>query len=102
MRAPSPASERQDAAAGGRHLRELVIEEGHLVMASIEALKSGHNMWGYLRFKIGGRTIRRYVGRVTAPTPDECLQLGWKLVRQLKTAEASGWMWVNKPPKAKK
>ena len=83
-------------------MRELLVDEGRLVLASIEALKSGANMWGYLRFKVGGRTTRRYVGRVSAATPEERLQLGWQLVRQLKIAEASGWKWVNRPAKANK
>ncbi len=96
------AKEQQDAAAGGREMRELRLDDGSVVTASLEILQSGYNLWGYLRFKNGAATTRKYVGRVTADTREESLRLGWELVRRAKVAEAFGWQWTVKAPKAKR
>lgn len=93
---PKTPSERQDTAAGGRHARELRVEGGRTYTASIETVKIANHFWAYLRFKNGNQTTRKYIGRVTAPTKDECLRLGWKLVRELKVVEIHGWEWVSK------
>jgi len=82
-------------------MRELRLDGVRVVRASIETMKTGNNIWAYVRFKSGSQTTRKYVGRVTAETQAECLRLGWTLVRKLKIAESNGWSWVNKPAKAK-
>lgn len=96
------SKEQQDAAAGGRAMRKLLLEDGTVVTASLEILKGGSNLWGYLRFKSGAVTKRKYVGRVTAETREESLRLGWELIRRNRVAEEFGWQWTAKAQKAKR
>lgn len=96
------AQEQQDAAAGGREMRELRLKDGSIVTASLEVRKIGHNLWGYLRFKSGDTTTSKYVGRVTAETREESLRLGWGLVRSGRVAEEFGWKWTANKSAAKR
>lgn len=77
-------------------MRELRVEDEQVAVASIELLKISKNVWGYLRFKIGSTTTRKYIGKVTAESREESLQLGWSLVRKKKIVEKFGWRWVHR------
>ncbi len=90
------SKEAQDRAAGGEELRKVLLADGTQVTASVsvQIFKTGHNKWGYFRFKTGGKTVQRYIGKVNAEPPDESLTLGWKLVRERRVVERSGWSWL--------
>lgn len=96
------AQEQQDVAAGGREMRELRLDDGSVVTVSVELLKRGHQIWGYIRFKSGATTTRKYVGRVTAETREESLRLCWNLVRRIRVVDEFGWQWIVKGPKVKR
>ena len=87
--------EEQDEAAGGPGMRSLILEDGTVVSVSIAVFKAkiGYQSYAYLRFKSAGQNTKKYVGKVTAQTRAESLQLGWGLVRKKKVVEAFGWRW---------
>lgn len=92
----------QDLAAGGLALRELRLADGTVVVASVAARRyrrTPNQCYGYLQFKAHGKTVTKYIGRVTAGTKEESLRLGWELLRTRKLAEANGWAWAAKPQK---
>ncbi len=96
--------EEQDAAAGGPGARMLRVEDGTIVMASVSvrsylAYRKSHQLYGYLQFKTGGKTITRYIGKVTADDRSASLKLGWMLLRHRKIAEHNGWAWMTTPAK---
>lgn len=94
----------QDLAVGGLARRELRLDDGTVVVASVAARRyrrTPNQCYGYLQFKAHGKTITKYIGRVTASTREESLRLGWELLHARKLAEANGWAWVEKPPKKK-
>lgn len=80
-------------------MRELRLEDGDVVTASLEIVKIENNLWAYMRFKNGTTTTRKYVGRVTAESRAESLRLGWELVRRNRVVESFGWKWVAKAPR---
>lgn len=83
-------------------MRMLQVDDGQIVTASIEILKRAHQLWGYIRFKSGSATTRKYVGRVTSETREEALRNGWTLVRANKIVESFGWRWVEPKARAKR
>jgi hypothetical protein len=91
--------EEQDQAAGGKECRELRLGDGTVVTASIAIrtfIKTPNQSYGYLQFKVLGKTVTKYVGRVTADTRAASLRIGWAMVRQRKLAQANGWQWVRR------
>lgn len=88
----------QDRAAGGAHRRSLVLVDGLKATGSIGflAARSGSCSYAYLRFKSGGRNLKRYIGSVTAGSREEMLAMAWQLVREKKVVEISGWRWESK------
>lgn len=77
-------SAEQDAAAGGTERRRVRVSDDETAMGSIE-IKEPHQggaCWAYLRFSLGGKTVNRYVGRVTGVTRADQLQQAWRLVRR--------------------
>ena len=89
----------QDEAAGGPKRRELRLSDGTVVMASVAVrryARTPNQCYGYLQFKAAGKTVTKYIGRVTSKSRAESLRLGWELVRARKLAEACGWSWVSK------
>lgn len=89
----------QDEAAGGPKRRQLRLSDGTLVMASVAArryTRTPEQCYAYLQFKAGGKTVTKYIGKVTSDSRAKSLRLGWKLVRARKLAEACGWSWVAK------
>lgn len=92
----------QDEAAGGPECRELRLADGTVVRASVAARRyaiSPNQCYGYLQFKVNGKTVTKYIGRVTAESRPESLRLGWELLRSRRLAETCGWSWVVKPSK---
>lgn len=88
----------QDEAAGGPEQRELRLGDGTVVTASVAArhYPRSHQLYGYLQFKAHGKTVTKYIGRVTAESRAESLRLGWELLRSRKLVESFGWSWVVK------
>lgn len=92
----------QDDAAGGAKLRELRLADGSIVMASVAArryARKPNQCYGYLQFKSHGKTVTKYIGRVTAESRAESLRLGWELLCSRDLVESFGWSWVNKRDK---
>ena len=88
----------QDEAAGGPEQRELRLTDGTVVTASVAArhYRRSHQVYGYLQFKAHGKTVTKYIGRVTAESRAESLRLGWELLRSRKLVESFGWSWSGK------
>ena len=89
----------QDDAAGGPERRELRLADETIVMASVAArryARTPNQCYGYLQFKAHGKTVTKYIGRVTAESRAESLRLGWELLRSRKLAESFGWSWIVK------
>lgn len=88
-------NEAQDRAAGGEQMRKVKLPDGTLATASVsvQTFSISYQQWGYLRFKTGGKTMRCYVGKVSADTIEESLLIGWKLVREKRVLERAGWEW---------
>ena len=86
----------QDTAAGGLAQRQLRLNDGVIVVASISvrSFKRSHQLYGYLQFKRDKKTVTRYVGNVTAETKLEALVIGWRKLREMHLVEENGWMWV--------
>lgn len=89
---PRPRTEavdEQDRAAGGRDARLVSLENGASRYASIE-LKRGHKqIYAYLRYSVGGKTVNRYVCHVGHPSRFENLRQAWSyaLERNLLAGE---------------
>ena len=83
-RAPSPRSreeavEEQDRAAGGKEARLIRLEDGVRRYASIE-LKLGHKqIYAYLRYSVGGKTVNRYVCHCDQRTRFDNLKHAWSV-----------------------
>lgn len=89
----------QDEAAGGPERRELRLVDGTIVIASVAArryARTPNQCYGYLQFKAHGKTVTKYIGRVTAESRAESLRLGWEMLRSRKLAESFGWSWIVK------
>jgi DNA mismatch endonuclease (patch repair protein) len=84
LRSGTSASGEQDAAAGGFYRRQVRVSDTETATGSIEikAPPPGNRRWAYLRYSLGGKTINKYVGRVTATTRAEQLRQAWELVRR--------------------
>ena len=93
-------SEEQDIAAGGLERRQLRLDNGAIVTASVAVrkfAKSGDESWAYLQFKTEGKTHTKYIGKVSAETRSESLNNGWETVRRRSLVELYGWAWVVRP-----
>lgn len=88
--------EDQDLAAGGIDFRKIRLEDGTIVTASVSTSNIGCQQWAYLRFKIGQRRFRGYIGKVTSESREAALKLGWKLAREKNLIERYGWAWVTR------
>lgn len=101
---PSISTQEQDAAAGGSTLRYLSIEEGAVVRVAV-AVRSFkrclHQQYAYLQFKHQGKTVTKYIGKVTSETSAESLIKGWKMLRERNLVEKFGWSWVTVKTKDK-
>lgn len=95
------ASDVQDLAAGGVERRKIRVADGTIATASVsvQVFPKGKQHWAYLRFKVDGKTWRKYIGNVTAESHEQSLKLGWELARDRAFLEDSGWAWVVSPRK---
>ena len=89
-------TEEQDLAAGGAEFRKIQLDDGVVATASIDVrvLPRSYQDWAWIRFKTGGKTLKRYIGRVTSETRELSLALAWRMVREKQVIEKSGWSWV--------
>ena len=89
-------NEEQDRAAGGDHMRKVKLPDGVVATASVsvQTFPKSYQEWGYLRFKTGGKTMRCYIGKVSADTLDESLTIGWRMAREKRVLERAGWSWL--------
>jgi hypothetical protein len=87
----------QDRAAGGLERRKLRTKSGDIVVASLAinspSGKVSHSVT--LRFKMGGLTVSRPVGKVEGESRFEILKKGWAKVREDKLAEQNQWSWIS-------
>ena len=92
----SRSTEEQDKAAGGAMRRQLRVEDGAIVVASVSVrtFKKSKQLYGYLQFKLDNKTVTRYIGNVSADSKFESISKGWRAVRKMRLAEANGWAWV--------
>ena len=86
----------QDRAAGGAERRKMKIRSGEVVIVSLSISGKGvKTPYGItMRFRSGGLTVGRPVGRVEGNSRFELLQRGWTKVREDKVAEQHQWSWV--------
>jgi hypothetical protein len=86
----------QDRAAGGLDRRKMKIRSGEIVMVSLAISGTGvKTPYGVtMRFKSGGMTVARPVGKIEGVSRSEVLKKGWKKVREDKLAEQNQWSWV--------
>ena len=86
----------QDRAAGGLERRKLISRSGdvHVVSLAITGAEGTSPRAITMRFKLGGSTVTRPVGKVEGATRFEQLKAGWVKVRADKVAEQNQWRWV--------
>lgn len=87
----------QDEAADGALRRKLRLADGTIVIASVSVrrfTRSQNQCYGYLQFKSNGKTVTKYIGRVTAESRADSLHIGWNLLRSRKLVENFGWSWL--------
>jgi len=92
----------QDLASGGRDQRDLQVQVDSVVTASVSVRQfkaSPNQRYAYLQFKYEGKTVTKYIGRVTAESRAESLRIGWALLRKRKLVKQFDWNWVAKAPK---
>ena len=71
----------QNRAAGGADQRRMLTRSDGTYRAR-------------LRFKSGGATVQRPVGKFAAPNRFQALKLAWSALKAEKIAEKEGWSWV--------
>lgn len=86
----------QDRAAGGPDRRKMKIRSGEVVVVSLAISGTGvKTPFGVtMRFKSGGMTVARSVGRVEGESRFDLLKKGWAKVRDEQVAEKNEWSWV--------
>lgn len=86
----------QDRAAGGLERRKLKIRSGDVVVVSLAITGTGvKTPYGVtMRFKSGGLTVSRPVGKIEGESRFEVLKKGWAKVREDKLAEQNQWSWI--------
>jgi hypothetical protein len=90
------ATMEQDRAAGGLERRKLVTRSGDVHIVSLAISGTGvKTPYGItMRFKSGGLTVSRTVGKVEGETRFERLKAGWAKVRADRIAEQNQWHWL--------
>ena len=69
----------QDAAAGGRHAREITLPTGRCALASVYLrVFRGRRIYAYLRWPVDGTTKERYLGEVDNRNRADNLADGWR------------------------
>jgi hypothetical protein len=94
--AANMATLEQDRAAGGSERRKIKTRSGEVHVVSLSISGTGvKTPYGItMRFKSGGLTVSRTVGKVQGASRFELLQLGWAKVREDKIAEQNHWTWL--------
>jgi len=85
-------------------LRYLRIEDGAVVRAAVAVRKfnkARYQQYAYLQFKHQGKTVTKYLGKVTSETSAESLDKGWKMLNEGGLVEKLGWSWVTARTKPK-
>lgn len=86
----------QDHAAGGEGMRKMRTKSGELVTVSIAVMPSTSPSGGFnarLRFKMGGLTVQRTLGKIDANNDFSALKKAWTLIRSPGFIEKEGWSW---------
>ncbi|MDW5328678.1 very short patch repair endonuclease [Plantactinospora sp. KLBMP9567] len=80
---PAARTDEQDAAAGGRRVRELTLPDGRIARASmaLRLYRRTRRIRAYLRWSEGGVTREKYIGEVGQPTRAENLRAAWAMAR---------------------
>lgn len=70
----------QDGAAGGRHKRVVVLDDGRTATASValRLFEEGRRIYAYLRWYEAGRTRAHYLGEVDEDTRSANLRVAWQ------------------------
>jgi len=85
----------QNRAAGGAEQRRMLTRSGEAVTVSMDVTASTDGTYrARLRFKSGGSTVQRPVGKFTAPNRFQALKLAWSALKSEKIAEKEGWSWA--------
>ena len=85
----------QNRAAGGAEQRRMLTRSREAVTVSIDATASTDGTYrARLRFKSGGSTVQRPVGKFTAPNRFQALKLAWSALKSERIAEKEGWSWA--------
>lgn len=73
----------------------MLTKSGEAVTVSLDVTASEDGTYrARLRFKSGGSTVQRPVGKVSAPNRFQALKLAWSMLKAEKIAEKEGWCWV--------
>ncbi|MCW5644034.1 MAG: hypothetical protein KIT63_18185 [Rhodoferax sp.] len=90
------ATMEQDRAAGGQDRRKLKVRSGDVVVVSLAISGTGIKtpFSVAMRFKSGGMTIARPVGKIDGESRFAVLRKGWVMVREERIAERNGWQWL--------
>lgn len=85
----------QNRAAGGADQRRMLTRSREAVTVSLDVTASTDGTYrARLRFKSGGSTVQRPVGKFTASNRFQALKLAWSALKTEKIAEKEGWSWV--------
>lgn len=79
----------------------MLTKSGEAVTVSLDVTAAEDGAYrARLRFKSGGATVQRPIGKVTAPNRFQALKLAWALLKAERIAEKEGWTWSATAPKA--
>jgi hypothetical protein len=85
----------QNRAAGGAEQRRMLTRSGEVVTVSMDVTASTDGTYrARLRFKSGGSTVQRPVGKFTVTNRFQALKAAWFALRSEKIVEKEGWSWV--------
>lgn len=85
----------QNRAAGGADQRRMLTRSRESVTVSLDVTASTDGTYrARMRFKSGGATVQRPVGKFAAPNRFQALKLVWSALKAEKIAEKEGWSWV--------
>lgn len=92
----TPGQQQQDELAGGHDRRALKLGDGSVVIASVSVrhyVRTPNQCYAYLQFR-KGKTVTKYIGRVTSDNKSESIRLGWEILRSRNLVESFGWSWI--------
>lgn len=83
----------QDRAAGGVDMRKLRNKAGELVTVSVALTLSTGGYRATLRFKMGGMTVQRPIGKFDVESESQALRAAWQALRAPGFVEKEAWTW---------